>query len=200
MKQRGKPHWLWLLIWLLGGGHSGVVVAAGVYSFVDEHGVRHISNIPDDPRFRLVKVLPGRTGAPPERNFSNSIRYHRDIEIAAAEAGLPPALIHAVVSTESNYDSRAVSRKGAMGLMQLMPQTALNYGVKDPFDPQQNLRAGAIHLRELLDDFGRLPLALAAYNAGAGAVRRYRNSVPPYPETQDYVRKVLQRYASGGLP
>jgi soluble lytic murein transglycosylase-like protein len=103
---------------------------------------------------------------------------------------LPPALVKAVIAAESRFDTAAVSRAGAKGLMQLMPATARRYGVRDPLDPLQNLRAGARHLRDLLDEFGGdLTLALAAYNAGSGAVRRH-GGVPDYRETREYVRKV----------
>jgi soluble lytic murein transglycosylase-like protein len=103
---------------------------------------------------------------------------------------VPEKLAHALVQTESNYEPRAVSPKGAMGLMQLMPVVAEQYAVVDPFNAEANLEAGMRHLRGLLDRFpGRLTLALAAYNAGEGAVSRY-NGVPPYRETQDYVRRI----------
>jgi len=112
----------------------------------------------------------------------------------AARVGVDQKLAHAVVSIESNYDPRAMSSKGAMGLMQIMPVVAQAYAVDDPYDPLKNLEAGMKHLRGLLDRFGvsssGLRLALAAYNAGETAVARY-GGVPPYRETQDYVRKVL---------
>lgn len=116
--------------------------------------------------------------------------YDPFIERVARENGLSPGLIKAVARVESGFDPRAVSPKGAQGLMQLMPATALQYGVQDAFNPLENLRAGASHLRKLLDEFdGDLTLALAAYNAGSGAVRRH-GGVPAYRETRDYVRKV----------
>ena len=118
-------------------------------------------------------------------------RYDALIREAAREHGLPPALVRAVTEVESAFDPRAVSPKGAMGLMQLMPATAREYGVADAFDAAQNVRAGSRHLRSLIDQFGDQRLALAAYNAGAGAVRRHRG-VPAYRETRDYVRKVEQ--------
>jgi soluble lytic murein transglycosylase-like protein len=116
--------------------------------------------------------------------------YDPFIERVARENGLAPELIKAVALVESGFDPHAVSPKGAQGLMQLMPETARQYGVRDAFDPLQNLRAGTIHLRKLLEQFdGDLVLALAAYNAGAGAVKRH-GGVPDYRETRDYVRRV----------
>lgn len=114
------------------------------------------------------------------------------VDQLAARHGVSPQLAHALVKVESNYDTRAVSPKGAMGLMQLMPATARQYAVVDPFDPAQNLGAGLQHLRGLLDRFGkgRESLALAAYNAGEGAVSRY-GGIPPFRETQNYVRRIL---------
>jgi len=112
------------------------------------------------------------------------------IESVAEEFGLSVELIKSVALVESGFDPGALSPKGAQGLMQLMPGTAAQYGVRDAFDPRENLRAGARHLRSLLDEFdGDLTLALAAYNAGSGAVRRH-GGVPAYPETRAYVRKV----------
>ena len=126
--------------------------------------------------------------------------YDPFIERVAREHGLAPELIKAVALVESGFDTHAVSPKGAQGLMQLMPATARQYGVKDAFDPLQNLRAGTIHLRKLLDEFdGDLTLALAAYNAGSGAVRRY-GGVPAYRETQEYVRKVRSNLDEGRRP
>jgi soluble lytic murein transglycosylase-like protein len=115
-------------------------------------------------------------------------------EAAAQRHGLDPALVLAVVSVESAFRPDAVSPKGAQGLMQLMPATAAALGVADPFDPEQNLEAGSRHLRELVAFYdGDLTRALAAYNAGPGAVSRHRG-VPPYRETREYVRKVLRLY------
>lgn len=119
--------------------------------------------------------------------------FSSQIEAAAREGGIDPELLHAVVQTESAYNPQAVSPKGALGLAQLMPATAQQYGVRDALKPVDNLKAGARHLRDLLDQFGSLELALSAYNAGAGAVRRH-GGVPPYAETRAYVPKVSERY------
>jgi len=169
--------------------------AAGgdIYWFQDDLGVVHMSNVPVDARFLFkekeklqeeTKVLPGKR----KRGYDKLIA-----RVARAE-GLDAALLRAVVEMESNYDPTAVSKKGAVGLMQLMPETARGMGVIDPFHPEQNLEAGARHLRRLIDKYeGKLALALSAYNAGEEAVERYKG-IPPFPETRDYVRKVLEAY------
>lgn len=113
------------------------------------------------------------------------------VERLAQQFGVPVSLAHALIRVESNYQADAVSPKGAMGLMQLMPATARQYAVDNPFDPEQNLAAGLQHLRGLLDRFGnKTASALAAYNAGEGAVTKY-GGIPPYRETQDYVRRIM---------
>ncbi len=110
------------------------------------------------------------------------------------EQGIDPRLVHALVKVESDYDPRAVSRRGALGLMQLMPETARRLNVSDPFDPEENVRAGVRELARLIDRFaGDLPRALAAYNAGEGAVASY-HGVPPYRETRGYVSRIMTLY------
>ncbi len=134
----------------------------------------------------------GRVGpAPGVREIAGG-EFDGIIRQAAAANKLSPDLIHAVIRAESDYNPNCRSSAGAMGLMQLMPGTARGLGVTDPWDPGQNIRGGARYLRQQLDRFGDLTLALAAYNAGPGAVERY-DGVPPYDETQTYVRRV-QRY------
>lgn len=127
-------------------------------------------------------------------NAVNRQRLAPTIQQVASAYQLEPALLHAVISAESSYNPQAHSPKGARGLMQLMPATAKRFGVSNPYDPTENLHGGARYLRWLLDLFTDLPLALAAYNAGEGAVQRYGNTIPPYQETQTYVRRVLDFY------
>lgn len=115
------------------------------------------------------------------------------ISQVATEEGVEPALLEALVSVESNFNPRARSAAGAQGLTQLMPGTARALGVHDPFDPAQNLRGGAKYLRQMLGKYGDISTALAAYNAGPGAVDRFQG-IPPFRETQDYVRRVQERY------
>lgn len=210
---------------------------ADIYAFVDSNGVRHLSNVPNDPRYKLVMRTPayrkeaarsssfaptnlygptrGNTFATPNRyttpraararlsrvNEGNRQRFTPDINRIAAQYRLEPALLHAVISAESAYNPWAVSPKGAMGMMQLMPGTADRFGVSNPYDPIANMHGGARYLRWLLDYFNDTRLAVAAYNAGEGAVQKYGNQIPPYRETQNYVVKVLdyyQQYRMGG--
>ena len=114
--------------------------------------------------------------------------------------GVDPYLIYCVVNQESNFRATAISGKGAQGLMQLMPDTAARYGVTNPYDPAQNIKAGTRYLKDLLTMFdGKIDLVLAAYNAGEGTVMKYGNQVPPYAETKYYVRNITARYNGGGL-
>jgi len=129
--------------------------------------------------------------APAAATMASGGPFSDEITEAAGVWGVDPELVRAVIEVESAFEPGAVSAKGAMGLMQLMPATARQYGVADPFDPRSNIEAGTQHLRSLLDRYD-LSLALAAYNAGAGAVERY-GGVPPYRETKAYVRRVMSR-------
>lgn len=145
---------------------------------------------------RLAIRTPKLTGRLAERRA----RYTRLIEAAAERHRLDPELIHAVVRAESSYDPNARSSAGACGLMQLMPATAQRFGVRDVWDPAQNIAGGVAYLRVLIERFeGDLRLVLAAYNAGEGAVAKYGNRIPPYRETQHYVRRVLGYLGQGSL-
>ena len=153
-----------------------------------------------DARYRLAPELQAATSAsaPAAPDLSDK-PYARQIDAASREAGVDPALVHAVVSVESAYRAAAVSPKGAVGLMQVLPQTASRYGVADPLKVSDNLRAGTRHLRRLIDKYDdRLELVLAAYNAGEGAVSRYNERIPPYAETRDYVPRVIANYRANG--
>ncbi|HZQ90690.1 MAG TPA: lytic transglycosylase domain-containing protein [Terriglobales bacterium] len=139
---------------------------------------------------------PALTASAPKRTVS-AADLDAAIEAAAARHHVDPNLVRAVIKVESNFNPRAVSRKGALGLMQLMPATARELNVANPFDPEQNLDGGVRHLRALLENFGGdVPKSLAAYNAGAGAVARNKG-VPPYRETRDYVKRITQLYGEG---
>ncbi len=171
---------------------------ADIYRYVDSKGVIHFSNVPTNPNYRLY--MKEERGSRPLVSETKPIsrarvdRYDPLIEHTARRHGLDHSLVTAVIKVESDFDPGAVSSKGARGLMQLMPGTARELGVRDSFDPWENVEGGVRYLRNLLDFFnGNLPLALAAYNAGREAVLQYRG-IPPYPETQQYVAKVLQYY------
>ena len=190
---------------VLGCLAAAMPARATLFSFVDENGVTHYTNVPSDPRFRKV---PGSSPPPAGRSGSDSgcltaEKYDVEIARAADNHGVDSALVKAVIKAESNYDNRAISRAGAQGLMQLMPATARMRNVDNPFNPQQNIDGGVRHLKYLLSTFnGDTRLALAAYNAGENAVRKYNNNVPPYPETKNYVSTVLSHYGrySGLVP
>ena len=175
---------------------------AGVYTFSDAAtGVIHLTNKPADPRYASMT----RTGyipdsadlsrsKPMERRV-NLDRYHALVEKAAREHQVDRALLSAVIMVESGFDPIAVSSRGAVGLMKLMPATAQLYGISDPYDPAQNIQAGAKYLRYLMKKFNNdMSLVLAAYNAGEATIQRYGNRLPPYQETILYVPKVMDAY------
>ena len=162
-----------------------------IYTFVDARGVTHFSNVPNDPRY--VAIRKPRRAPEPRSSAPQYVGYDGLILLTALEHGVSPALVKAVIAAESLFDTDAVSRKGAQGLMQLMPTTALALGVEDPFSADQNVRGGVRYLRQMLDRYGDMGRALAAYNAGPSAVDRYRG-IPPYPETRAYVQRVMTYY------
>jgi hypothetical protein len=160
-------------------------------------GVYVLSNNPDKPRPPMVGMVGMRQAG---RRFGQALvappALRERINDHALAQDLDPKLVEALIRVESAFNSRAVSNKGAMGLMQLMPGTALDLGVENAFDVEENLRGGTAYLRSLIDRFsGDLTLALAGYNAGPGAVEKYRG-VPPYRETTEYVRRVLAAYGT----
>lgn len=181
---------------LLAAGASGTV-HADIYSFVDADGVTHFSNVPTDDRYQLLLASPKQPAADPSGGawLTKSTQYEPMILRAAQKAAVQPELVRAVIAVESAFNPKAVSKRGAQGLMQLKPSTARHYGVSNAFDPEQNVMAGARYLRDLLQRYGNnLELTLAAYNAGEDAVERYGRSVPPFSETRHYVPAVLRVY------
>lgn len=175
------------------------VVGAQTYKLTAPDGTTHFTNAPTDPRYRRMNIASGTAAGwlrLPDGAQVTSGLYADEINDAAHRYGVPVKLVSAVIRAESGFNPRAVSRKGAQGLMQLMPTTASMLGVQNSFDPRQNIDGGVRHLRGLLDRFpNRLPLAIAAYNAGEKAVTQY-GGIPPYPETQEYVTRVLQFYGA----
>ena len=172
--------------------------ASSLYRRVDEAGVTHFTNAPTDPRFKQVGGLSGTAQGWFRLPEVVRTRYGQEIREIAARHGVDPDLVEAVIRVESAFNPRAVSNKGAQGLMQLMPRTASALGVRNVFDPYQNIEGGVRHLRYLLDRYpGNVPLALAAYNAGEKAVDQYRG-IPPYGETTQYVQKILGQSPSLG--
>jgi soluble lytic murein transglycosylase len=168
---------------------------SSLYKYVDKRGVVHFTNVQWDQRYSRVKLtqqlqLPDTIAFKPHERAR---AYDPMVERVGLEHGVPPALVKAVIHAESAFDPRAVSHKGAMGLMQLMPATAKSLGVKQPFNSEQNVEGGTRYLRELRERYGNWTLALAAYNAGPEAVAKHRG-MPPFRETQKYVRRVLTYY------
>ncbi len=187
-------------------GAVGVILlatsaSATIYTFVDERGVVHMTNVPTDSRYRAssrFNLMSGKHHKAPRREAIEAY-----ILEAADRYNVDPMLVKAVIKVESDFNHQAVSRKGAIGLMQLMPETARDLRVHDPFDPKANIMGGTNYLRQLLSRFdGDLSLGLAAYNAGPQRVVMAQNTVPRLPETLDYIKKVLhhyQRYRGGPI-
>ena len=170
-------------------------VDAQIYAWRDVNGTLVLSDRSIDAPTTVYKVsgTPSYVTTRPAEDdgVSEDSRYEPLIQEHATRRALRPELVRAVIQVESGFNPRALSPKGAMGLMQLMPATARSLGVNNPWDPAQNIRGGTDYLRQLLDEYdGNEELALAAYNAGAGAVAKYGRRIPPYRETRDYVRKV----------
>lgn len=169
---------------------------ADIYAYVSQRGVIHLTNLSQhNSRYKFVMATPmyqANNGIPIMGNNITTGRYTSYIQNAAKKYGVSKNLVSAVIMTESGFNPNAVSPKGAQGLMQLMPSTAARFGVTDPFNVKQNINAGVQYLSILLDRFKSKRLAIAAYNAGAHAVEKYGNAVPPYAETRAYVPIVLQ--------
>jgi hypothetical protein len=217
----------WVFMFACAGLAPFDAARAAVWGYIDEQGRPHVATSKIDDRYQLFFRGPtsGEIDAARERRMReaeiaalaqtpifqrltahpNAQRFDTLIARYAKANALDSALVKAMVAAESGYEPTAVSAKGALGLMQVIPETAARYGVTDDrkqtvaeklFDPATNLRIGTRYLRDLLRLFGDdLELALAAYNAGEGAVQRYDNRIPPYPETQEYVKVVTQLYA-----
>jgi soluble lytic murein transglycosylase-like protein len=199
---------MWKIVTLSFALFASTEAVGDVYKYVDNTG--HVFYT-DQPRSKLYKMIiktppiVHRSSNPLFTNASfkphtfsgvNKARYNELIADTAQRHQMDVKLLHAVIQTESAYNPTAISSAGAAGLMQLMPETARRFGVTDRIDPDQNVDGGTRYLKYLISMFGpnRLDLAIAAYNAGENAVLRYNNTIPPYRETQDYVRQVLALY------
>jgi soluble lytic murein transglycosylase-like protein len=166
---------------------------ADIYKYTDPEGIIHLTNVPTDPNIPYVLVMKEKRVI---LQLKGDIALYDDLIARASEKyRVDSALIKAIIKAESNFNHRAVSPVGAQGLMQLMPSTAASLQVKDSFHPETNIDGGVRYIRYLMNLFnGNLPLVLAAYNAGENAVMRHNNRIPPYPETQTYVKRVLNYF------
>jgi soluble lytic murein transglycosylase-like protein len=166
-----------------------------IYKYVDTEGVIHLTNVPTNPHIKYDLILKERRVLLRVKP-ADITKYDDLISRASQKYNVDSALVKAVIKAESNFDHKAVSPKGARGLMQLMPATANSLEVRDSFHPEKNIDGGVRYLRYLLNLFrGDLSLALAAYNAGEAAVARHHYSIPPFRETQTYVQRVLHYFA-----
>ena len=168
-----------------------------IYTYVDKNGVRHFTNVPhlNSVQYKIYirEKEPSPQYSAPSLESSNA-RYDHLIAEASRRYGVNELLLKAIIKVESNFNPQAVSEKGAKGLMQLMPENIRAFRLSDPFDPRENIMGGSRYFRQMFNRYeGKLSLALAAYNAGPEKVDQYRR-VPPYQETQDFVKRVLDYY------
>jgi len=178
-----------------------VAASAQIYAWRDAGGNLVLSDQAKDPSAKSYAISSAPTAAFRTTRPLNKrhVLYSTLIEQHAALNLVSPDLVRALIQAESAFNPHALSPKGAMGLMQLMPATAAEHGVRDPYDPAENIRAGVKYLKSLLEAYeGRVELALAAYNAGPGAVKKYGGKVPPYRETQNYVARIQGTTAAPG--
>ncbi len=177
-----------------------VTARADIYAFTDDKGVKHFTNIAGlDRRYKLIRkegpIAPRAATTSYMPSEAEIQRYQSIVALASRTHGVDDSLVHAVISAESAYNPRAISKAGAQGIMQLMPGTARRYGVSDAMDPVENIHGGVRYLKDLLAMFnGNAELAVAGYNAGENAVIKYGNKIPPYAETVNYVPKVMDFY------
>jgi hypothetical protein len=173
-------------------------VGADIYVFKDNSGVRHFTNVPASPKYRLyLKSTPKRyfdysLGGKFSTNFDPN-QYDDIILKASLLHDIDFSLLKSIIKVESNFDCFAVSQNGAKGLMQIMPQNFSFLNIRNPFDPEENIMGGTLYFKQMLEKFNKIELALAAYNAGPDTVDKY-NGIPPIPETKGYVKKVMSHF------
>lgn len=165
-------------------------VLADIYRYIDSNGVMHFTNVPTSDNYKVyIKEKPARS-----KKKRDTDKFDGFIDQASRHHDLPFSLLKAMIRAESSFNPKAVSKKGALGLMQIMPENLESFKVKDPFNPKENIMGGAGYMKLLLKEFdGKVALALAAYNAGPGTVRQH-NGIPPIRETEDYVKRVMKYY------
>lgn len=182
--------WRGIIAVLILLGFAASPATGDIYMYRDPDGVMHFTNTPSSPNYRVyIRTHKPRFYRPPNVN-----KYDRIIQEASRRHGVDFCLVKAIIQAESSFNPRAVSKKGARGLMQIMPENFATLNIKDPFDPLQNIMGGTRYFRALYDRYdGKLALSLSAYNAGPTIVDRYQR-IPPYPETERYVDKVMRFY------
>ena len=167
---------------------------ADIYVYVDNEGVLHFTNVPTSSKSYNYKIYIKETPKKPLESYNENL-YDHFISEASHTHGVPFTLLKALIKTESDFNPRAVSSAGARGLMQLMPENIKTLKIKNPFDPREKVMGGTRYLKQLINRFnGKLPLALAAYNAGPGVVEKYQR-IPPFQETENYVKQVMKYYS-----
>lgn len=186
MKRASRRAEAWVLLFLTAA--LPAQADGDLYRYISPNGTIHITNVPSDRKFTSITKPHRYHAAVSDQELEDAVARY------AQEYRLPPALLMAVMKAESDFNPMVISKAGAVGLMQLIPETAIRHGVRNLYDTRDNIAGGARHLRYLLDRFhGNVRLALAAYNAGEGKVDRYRQ-IPPYKETRAYVKKVIGFY------
>ena len=175
---------------------ASVYVHADIYMYIDADGVMHFTNAPTESDRDYRVYIRERSSYRSSGSYSPN-KFDDLISVASKQYDVDSRLVKAIIKAESDFNPKAVSKKGAMGLMQIMPQNFEHLDIEDPFDPQENIMGGTRYFKYLYDRFdGKLALSLAAYNAGPTAVDNYNKTIPPYRETEQYVKRVLTYYRS----